>query len=73
MAASDTHVRSRVGQVEYLGDGLIKRGIPIVRPVGGHAVFLDARAILDHLPQEHFPAAIRRVDVHVPGTELYLL
>jgi tyrosine phenol-lyase len=57
MAASDDHVRSRIGQVEYLGDGLIKRGIPIVRPVGGHAVFLDARAILDHLPQEHFPAA----------------
>ena len=57
MAASDDHVRSRVGQVEYLGDGLIKRGIPIVRPVGGHAVFLDARAILEHLPQEQFPAA----------------
>ncbi|NNC90919.1 MAG: tyrosine phenol-lyase [Acidimicrobiia bacterium] len=57
MAASDDHVRSRIGQVEYLGDGLIKRGVPIVRPVGGHAVFLDARAILDHLPQEEFPAA----------------
>lgn len=57
MAATDDHVRSRVGQVEYLGDGLMKRGIPIVRPVGGHAVFLDARAMLDHLPQDHFPAA----------------
>ncbi len=57
MAASDDHVRTRVGQVEYLGNGLIKRGIPIVRPVGGHAIFLDARAILDHLPQDHFPAA----------------
>jgi tyrosine phenol-lyase len=57
MAASDDHVRARIGQVEYLGDGLIKRGIPIVRPVGGHAVFLDARSILDHLPQDHFPAA----------------
>ncbi|MDH3606561.1 MAG: tryptophanase [Acidimicrobiia bacterium] len=73
MAASDDHVRSRVGQVEYLGDGLIKHSIPIVRPVGGHAVFLDARAILDHLPQDHFPAAALTaalyVDAGVRGME----
>jgi tyrosine phenol-lyase len=56
MVATDDHVRARVGQVEYLGETLIKAGIPVVRPIGGHGVFLNATEILDHLPQEHFPA-----------------
>ena len=50
------HIRARVGQVEYLGQKLIDAGVPIVRPVGGHAVFLNARTLLSHLPQDHFPA-----------------
>ena len=56
MVETDDHVRARVGQVEYLGHRLIKAGITVVRPIGGHGVFLDASAILDHLPQEHYPA-----------------
>ena len=52
----DDHIRARVGQVEYLADLLKSAGVPIVRPTGGHAVFLDARAILPSVPQEHFPA-----------------
>ncbi|MCZ4279826.1 tyrosine phenol-lyase [Kiloniella laminariae] len=52
----DDHMRARIGQVEYLGQKLIDAGVPIVRPIGGHAIFLDARAILPHLPQEQFPA-----------------
>ena len=54
--ATDDHVRARVGQVEYLGTKLIKAGIPIVRPTGGHGVFLDARAMLPHLARDEFPA-----------------
>jgi tyrosine phenol-lyase len=50
------HIRARVGQVLYLGQKLIDAGIPIVQPVGGHGVFLDARAILPHVPQEQYPA-----------------
>jgi tyrosine phenol-lyase len=56
MVRTDDHVRSRVGQVEYLGERLIKGGVSIVEPVGGHGVFLDAAAICDHLPQDRFPA-----------------
>jgi tyrosine phenol-lyase len=52
----DNHIRARVGQVEYLGAKLSEAGVPIVLPVGGHAVFLDARRILPHIPQEQFPA-----------------
>jgi len=56
MVATDDHVAARVGQVEYLGRALIEAGVPLVRPIGGHGVFLDARAILPHIPQDHFPA-----------------
>ena len=56
MVATDDHVRARVGQVEYLGHQLEKAGIPIVEPIGGHGIFLDAMAILPQIPQDHFPA-----------------
>ena len=52
----DDQIRSRVGQVLYLGDLLLNWEIPIVKPVGGHAVFLDARKFYPHIPQEQFPA-----------------
>jgi tyrosine phenol-lyase len=55
-SVDDDHIRARVGQVEYLGNRLIDAGVPVVHPIGGHAVFLDARQILPHIPQEHFPA-----------------
>ncbi|RME49470.1 MAG: tyrosine phenol-lyase [Caldilineae bacterium] len=52
----DDHIRARVGQVRYLGELLTDWGIPIVQPVGGHAVFLDAKRIFPHIPQDQFPA-----------------
>jgi len=52
----EDHIRARVGQVLYLGQKLIDAGVPIVLPIGGHGVFLDARAFLPHIPQEQYPA-----------------
>ena len=61
----DDHIRARIGQVEYLGKHLIDWGIPIVRPVGGHAVFLDAMAFYPQIPQEQFPAQALTVNLYV--------
>ena len=55
-SVQDQHVRSRVGQVRYLGELLEQWEIPIVRPVGGHAIFLDAKRFYPHLAQDVFPA-----------------
>jgi tyrosine phenol-lyase len=55
-SVQDDHIRARIGQVEYLGEKLIDWGIPVVRPIGGHAVFLDAKAFYPQLRQDHFPA-----------------
>ncbi len=55
-SVQDDHIRARIGQVEYLGQKLIDWGIPIVKPIGGHAVYLDARAFYPQLNQEEYPA-----------------
>ncbi|MDS9471707.1 tyrosine phenol-lyase [Sporosarcina pasteurii] len=55
-AVDDHYIEHRIQQVRHLGDQLIDAGIPIVLPIGGHAVFLDARKFLPHLKQEDFPA-----------------
>jgi tyrosine phenol-lyase len=64
-SVDDDHIRSRVGQVEYLGQHLLDWGIPIVKPIGGHAVFLDARAIYAHIPQSRYPAQALAADLYI--------
>lgn len=65
MVETDDHVRARVGQVEYLGGLLIDAGVPIVQPIGGHGVYLNARAILPHLSQDEFPAQALAAAIYV--------
>ena len=59
------YIEHRVKQVRYLGDLLREAGIPIVLPVGGHAVFLDARRFCPHLTQEQFPAQSLAANLYV--------
>jgi tyrosine phenol-lyase len=55
-SVQDEHMRARVGQVEYLGGLLQSYGVPIVLPIGGHAVYLDARRFYPEIPQDRYPA-----------------
>ncbi|MFX1314439.1 MAG: tryptophanase [Promethearchaeota archaeon] len=50
------YLKYRINQVRYLGELLIKAGVSIVRPIGGHGVFLDALKFLPHLPRDQWPA-----------------
>ncbi len=64
-AVQDEHVRSRVGQVRYLGELLTYWEIPIVQPVGGHAIFLDAKRFYPHLAQDAFPAQTLAAELYL--------
>lgn len=55
-AIQENHMRARIGQVEYVGNLLLNYDVPIVKPIGGHAIFLDAKKFLPHLTQDEFPA-----------------
>jgi len=56
MVQDDRHVEQRVRQVEYFGNLLHDAGVPIVLPIGGHAVYLDTKRFLQHIPQIQYPA-----------------
>ena len=61
----DSYMKSRVGQVRYLGMLLEQWGIPFVKPVGGHGIFLDARGFYPHLDQEEFPAQMLAAQLYL--------
>lgn len=64
-SVQDAHIRSRIGQVRYLGDLLQQWGIPMVLPIGGHAVFLDAIGFYPHLKQDLFPAQTLAAELYL--------
>ncbi|MCA9283770.1 MAG: tyrosine phenol-lyase [Phycisphaerales bacterium] len=55
-SVQEEHMHARIGQVEYLGRLLLDAGVPIVKPIGGHGIFLNALRILPHVPRNQFPA-----------------
>ena len=64
-SVQDDHIRARVGQVKYLGEKLLNAGIPIVKPIGTHGVFLDAKKFLPHLAQDQFPAQALAGEIYI--------
>ena len=64
-SVQDDHIKARIGQVEYLGEQLIQAGIPIVLPIGGHGIFIDAKKFLPHLKQDQFPAQTLAAELYV--------
>lgn len=64
-SVSDDHIRARIGQVRYLGELLTDWEIPIVQPVGGHAIFLDAKRFYPQLPQVQFPAQVLAAELYL--------
>ena len=57
------YLQYRIRSVEYLGEKLTSGGVPILRPPGGHAVYLNARAFLPHIPIEHYPGQSLSVEL----------
>jgi tyrosine phenol-lyase len=64
-SVQEDHIRARIGQVRYLGDLLVAADVPFVKPIGGHAVFLDARRFYPHLSQEVFPAQTLAAELYL--------
>jgi tryptophanase len=63
----DDYLRYRIRSTAYLGDALAADGIPVVRPIGGHAVYLDARALLPQIPPLEYPGQALAVALYVEG------
>ncbi|KUG25100.1 tryptophanase [hydrocarbon metagenome] len=59
------NIRARIGQVEYFGNQLEKYKIPFVKPIGGHAIFLDAKKFLNHMKQDEFPAQTLAAEIYI--------
>jgi tyrosine phenol-lyase len=64
-SVQEEQIRARIGQVRYLGDLLAGSGVPFVKPVGGHAIFLDARRFYPHLSQDEFPAQTLAAELYL--------
>lgn len=64
-AIQEDHMRARIGQVEYVGEKLNSIGIPFVQPVGGHAIFLDAKKFLPQIKHLEFPAQTLAAELYL--------
>ena len=64
-ATEFSYLEGRIKQVEFLGKRCIEEGIPILHPIGGHAVYIDAKKFFPHIPQNCFPAQVLGVELYI--------
>jgi tyrosine phenol-lyase len=64
-SVNDDHIKARVGQVIYLGERMMEYGVPIVQPIGGHGIFVDAKKFLPHIPQDNYPAQTLASEIYL--------
>jgi tryptophanase len=61
------YLESRIRQVRFLGEEIKRHGVPIMEPIGGHAVFVDAKRFFPHIPQSQYPAQLLGVELFIEG------
>src|ERR1700757_3078331 len=66
-AVEEDYLRYRIASTGYLGKHISDAGVPIVQPPGGHAVYLDARAFLPHIPSDQFPGVALACELYLEG------
>ncbi len=66
-AVDHDYLRYRTRSTAYLGDGLLRNGFPLVQPFGGHAIYVDARALLPHIPPLEYPGQSLSVELYAVG------
>jgi tryptophanase len=66
-ALEEDYLRYRIASTAYLGNHIASHGVPIVQPPGGHAVYIDARAFLPHIPVDQFPGVALAAELYLEG------
>jgi len=66
-ALDEDYLRYRIASTAYLGRHISEQGVPIVQPPGGHAIYIDARAFLPHIPPEQFPGVALANELYLEG------
>jgi tyrosine phenol-lyase len=66
-ALDEEYLRYRIASTAFLGNHIAKEGVPIVQPPGGHAIYLDARAFLPHIPVSQFPGVALAGELYLEG------
>jgi tryptophanase len=66
-ALQEDYLRYRIASTAYLGNHISSAGVPIVQPPGGHAIYIDARAFLPHVPADQFPGVALGAELYLEG------